>query len=109
MAPPWTNGSSLTNLGTGSERGVVPQFVPRQQLFRDKHREFDGMTYEFAKLSGTSMSSPAVAGIVALMLEANPNLSPSDVRDILEATARQDQATGDLLAEGRRGSGARAR
>ena len=62
--------------------------------------EFDGMTYEFAKLSGTSMSSPAVTGIVALMLEANPNLSPSDVRDILELTAREDQATGDFTAEG---------
>jgi subtilisin family serine protease len=62
--------------------------------------QFDGMTYEFAKLSGTSMSSPAVAGIVALMLEANPSLSPSDVRDILQVTARQDQATGALPEEG---------
>ena len=40
------------------------------------------------------------AGIVALMLEANPNLSPSDVRSILEVTARQDQATGALAEEG---------
>ena len=34
------------------------------------------------------------------MLEAVPELSPSDVRDILEVTARQDQATGALPAEG---------
>ena len=44
--------------------------------------------------SGTSMSSPATAGVVALMLEANPDLTPADVRSILESTARQDDDTG---------------
>ena len=55
---------------------------------------FDGIEYEFARLSGTSMSSPATAGVVALMLEANPELTPADVRSILESTARQDDDTG---------------
>lgn len=62
--------------------------------------EFNGTTYEFARLSGTSMSSPAVAGIVALMLEANPALTPTDVMAILETTARDDNNTGELPAQG---------
>jgi len=62
--------------------------------------EFDGMTYDFAKLSGTSMSSPATAGVVALMLEANPTLTAGDVRDLLEQTAREDNDTGALPSEG---------
>jgi minor extracellular serine protease Vpr len=62
--------------------------------------EFDGTEYEFARLSGTSMSSPATAGVVALMLEANPELTPADIRSILESTARQDDNTGILPAEG---------
>ncbi|MEL7471788.1 MAG: S8 family serine peptidase [Planctomycetota bacterium] len=37
--------------------------------------------------SGTSMASPNVAGVVALMLDANPNLTPTEVRTILETTA----------------------
>ncbi|HEX7294177.1 MAG TPA: S8 family serine peptidase, partial [Pyrinomonadaceae bacterium] len=37
--------------------------------------------------SGTSFSAPQVAGTIALMLEANPSLTPADVRDILQATA----------------------
>ncbi len=37
--------------------------------------------------SGTSFSAPQVAGVIALMLETNPNLTPAQVRDILQRTA----------------------
>ncbi len=37
--------------------------------------------------SGTSFSAPQVVGAIALMLEANPNLTPAQVRDILQRTA----------------------
>ena len=41
----------------------------------------------YTTASGTSFSAPQVAGSIALMLEANPKLSPSQVRDILQRTA----------------------
>ena len=53
-------------------------------------------SYIWAKMSGTSMSGPAVTGIVALMLQANPNLSPDQVREIICSTARNDEYTGPL-------------
>ena len=41
----------------------------------------------YTTASGTSFSAPQVAGAIALMLEANPKLSPAQVRDILQRTA----------------------
>jgi len=44
------------------------------------------ITY-YTTASGTSFSAPQVAGVIALMLEANPSLTPAQVRDILQRTA----------------------
>ena len=41
----------------------------------------------YTTASGTSFSAPQVAGAIALMLEANPNLSPAEVKDILSRSA----------------------
>ena len=61
---------------------------------------FNGRTYHFAKLSGTSMASPMVAGIAALILDANPYLSAQQVKDIIMQTARQDNFTGVIPDSG---------
>jgi subtilisin family serine protease len=62
--------------------------------------DFNNTTYRFAKFSGTSMASPMVAGVVALMLEANPYLSSAQVKDIIMQTSRQDNFTGSIPSEG---------
>ncbi|MEH2286747.1 S8 family peptidase [Nostoc sp.] len=50
---------------------------------------------QYATYSGTSMAAPHVAGIVALMLSANPNLTDAQVREIVTETAgNSTQTTG---------------
>ena len=61
---------------------------------------FNNTTYHFAKFSGTSMAAPMVAGVAALMLEANPYLSSAQVKEIMMQTARQDSYTGSIPNEG---------
>ncbi|MCP5159414.1 MAG: S8 family serine peptidase [Gammaproteobacteria bacterium] len=41
----------------------------------------------YGAVSGTSFSSPVTAGVVALMIAANPSLSPTVLEEILENTA----------------------
>lgn len=57
-----------------------------------------GRNYIWSTMSGTSMSCPAVTGVVALMLQANPTLSVDQVREIIFSTARNDTVTGPLVA-----------
>jgi subtilisin family serine protease len=66
----------------------------------DETTVFNGKSYPFSRLSGTSMSSPATAGVVALMLEANPNLWYNEAKEILIATAREDNRTGVIPSTG---------
>ena len=61
----------------------------------------------YLSLSGTSMATPVVSGTAALMLQANPTLTPNQIKAILQYTAQTDrdynplvQGTGFLNAQG---------
>lgn len=41
----------------------------------------------YTTLQGTSMATPHVAGVAALLLDANPSLSPGEVKNIISKTA----------------------
>jgi len=62
--------------------------------------DFNGRNYKFYPLSGTSMSSPMVTGIVALMLQADPTLTPAQIKEIIKVTAREDIRTGVIPDSG---------
>jgi serine protease len=47
----------------------------------------------YALYNGTSMATPHVSGVVALMLSAKPTLTPDQVTSILQSTARAFPAT----------------
>ena len=53
----------------------------------------------YLSLTGTSMAAPVVAGTVALMLEANPNLTPNAIKAILQYTAEEREGA-SFLAQG---------
>ncbi len=39
--------------------------------------------------SGTSYATPAVSGVMAMMIEANPDLTPAEIKEILKLTAER--------------------
>lgn len=56
----------------------------------------DGRQYKI--LSGTSMSTPHVAGVLALIVEANPALTPAEMVEILKHTSEHRSAWGKTPA-----------
>lgn len=58
-----------------------------EEIMSDYTTDSSGRKYYYVYNIGTSMSAPHVAGIVALMLQANPNLTPEEARDIIQSTA----------------------
>ena len=46
-----------------------------------------GMIPFYTQISGTSMATPYVAGVVALMLDADPTLTPDEIKQIIMETA----------------------
>ena len=68
---------------TGGRR-IIPQNL-------DMHCNYTSI------FNGTSAAAPTVVGVVALLLEANPNLGWRDVRNILVQTAKQIDITRDAI------------
>ncbi|MDB9834402.1 S8 family serine peptidase [Candidatus Poseidoniaceae archaeon] len=42
---------------------------------------------QYTAMSGTSMATPGAAGVAALMYQANPDLSPFDIKNIMQETS----------------------
>ena len=70
-------------LASGSRMKNDPRYSPRSDP-----------TGKYITIQGTSMSAPFVAGVVALLLEREPRLSPEEIQQRLRVTARRDGHTG---------------
>ncbi len=91
-------GLTLATASSSFDLRYVPGGLNQQQLVAQTN--FNGKDYYYSEFTGTSASAPLASGIVALMLEANPNLDPSSVLAILDQTAIEDAFTGHLPAAG---------
>ncbi|GAB3383502.1 S8 family serine peptidase [Lysobacter fragariae] len=84
----WTYVNEPTLVATGVDivstralTGALPVLAASQDLSLGANAAF------YTHMSGTSMATPHVAGIVALLFEAKPSLTPIEVKEILSATA----------------------
>ncbi|WP_305037345.1 S8 family serine peptidase [Anaeromyxobacter sp. SG66] len=99
--------SDFSSYGLSPDLALKPDLgAPGGYIYSTYPLELGG----YASLSGTSMSSPHVAGAVALLLEARPSTPSQRVRTILQNTAEpklwwRDPTLGFLETVGRQGAG----
>ena len=84
--------------------GIVSLADPSSLMYTTKtafllRGSFLSATKPYLSLTGTSMAAPVVTGTVALMLQANPSLTPNMVKAIIQYTAQQYSAY-DALTQG---------
>ena len=63
------------------------------------YSDYEGERYPWGVNTGTSMSTPVVAGTIALWLQAKPDLTPQEVRDVMQRTCRHPEPRYDYLNE----------
>lgn len=96
---PW-----VITVGATSEAGEVSSFsaqgavvltsAPGEDILTTDRTGSDGYAAgDYVTGNGTSMAAPAVAGVVALMLEANPLLGYRDVQEILALSSHNPLVT----------------
>jgi len=73
---------------------------PNYSNYIVKKNTVNGKPYYYGQLEGTSMATPMVTGILATWLEAKNDLSPDEVRTILQETSILDTFTGTIPSVG---------
>jgi serine protease len=95
--------STYSDGGPSSSLGVnKPDVVAQGSLV---HSAWIGSSTAYKTISGTSMASPAVAGVAALLLSARPDLKPADLAEILKWTANGNVTGGKCAAPNSFGTG----
>lgn len=84
--------SSFSSFGLSPDLALKPDIGAPGGLINSTYPMAKG---GYATISGTSMSSPHVAGGVALLLEARPDLGAHEVRDVLQNSADPKAWWGD--------------
>lgn len=67
--------------------------------------DFGGERYWWFNTQGTSQATPAFAGICALWLEANPNLTYDDIHEVIRNTAAKPKMKGEGIPYGTKKGG----
>ncbi len=81
--------SEVLNIDDEASRKIVAYAVHRRKI----------VATHYSHVDGTSFASPITASVVAQMLEANPNLSPAAIKNILVTTAERIK-TGSAIRQG---------
>lgn len=73
----------------GMSRAIYEKDPSKEEANIVAFSEYNGQRFPWARESGTSMSTPVAAGVIALWLEADPTLTKDDIMDVIANTSRQ--------------------
>jgi subtilisin family serine protease len=77
---------------TGTRRRARPSGYMIRQIIALKLREENVITRHYKYVDGTSFAAPIVSSVIAQMLEANPALTPQQIKRILISDRRTPAA-----------------
>lgn len=91
--------TSYSNYGPGQVHVAAPggdSRVPIHSL-----ATLNPLAVDYVPSRGTSMAAPLVAGIVAQMIQANPNIASEEIKEILMQSGSRDSKLKTVVASGR--------